>query len=63
VPPQVTFTASVAAVLPVRVTLKLIGFGAVSEPASSVDVTETAGGATVSLSAMEPLALAGFPSM
>ena len=48
--------------LPVRVTVNVIGFDAVSEPARSVEATDTDGNATASLSAIEPLALAGDPT-
>ena len=60
-PLQPMFTASALVVLPVRVTLNVIGSGPVSEPSLSVDVIDTTGDAATSLSAMEPLALDGEP--
>ena len=61
VPPSVRFTVMLVNALPERVTVKTIGSLAASAPEASVAATETVG--VPSLSAIEPVALDGVPTV
>jgi hypothetical protein len=60
-PPQVRFTTVVPAVLPDRVTVKVIGSLDVSDPEPSTTAAEIDG--AVSLSVIVPVADAGVPTV